>query len=169
MSKQARIASIVLSGIAIGLCGLLVILNYPFDTTFVTMTLGKDTSRISRLGPDVRVPLADGGQLIKESPVYFNLRVLPWYSRAQIIITFDERGSTISKMGGQTAPGFNYFTIEPTVVRSVNEGTKAIFDFNLADVYQQKNMYRFLIDTEKVGEASEGEVVVKEIKVFLFK
>ena len=174
MNKKVRIFTYLLSAAALALSGWLGLVNYPFyGQMFITMELGHDTPQISSLGPPSRVHLANGYQQVFEGPVYFNVRTLPWYHRAQIFITYTEQGQTLTGLGGQTAPGFNYQVIAPMVVRILGDGSKkAVFDVNLSWVYEQKNFRRFLLELEptqldQVGE--RGELQISEIRVLLLR
>lgn len=163
-----KILIVILTSAFLLLFLFLAIANYPFyGQQRIDMKLGQTTPLISQLGPEVRVVSEDDFQRILESPVYFDIRTMPWFNRAQIYVTFKEDNAIFEGVGGQTAPGFNYFLAEPIVRRHLSgDWNKAVFDFNLNDVYQENNFRRFLLSTDN---QEGGEVRIKDITVILFR
>ena len=145
--------------------------NFPFGGQFqIDMKLNHDTSLITKLGPPPRVEMALDIEKIYESPVYFDVRILPWYKKAQVHLGYQEDGQNLEGMGGQTAAGFNYHVINPTVKQNLEDDwQEAVFDFNLSTVYQENNFYRFLISTTPEDDDIRGEMRIRDLKIILFK
>lgn len=146
----------------------LVINNIPHYGIFsVEATLGQSTSIISNLGPEVRTKVTDDYEAILESPVYFEVRAMPWYNKATVYVTYEPMGGhELLGIGRQTGPGFNYKVHLPLIIRDLeNNNLKAIFEFNLNEFYQEKNVYRFLIDTSRHSYVGGDELRIKELKV----
>jgi len=159
---------LVVSSVFLGLW--LVIQNFPHYGIFkVEASLGENTSIISSLGPEVRTRLTAEGQEVLESPIYFDLRVMPWFNKAEVFITYEPVGDhDLVGVGRHTGPGFSYNLQIPDVVRELeNSDLKAIFIFDLNDFYQEKNIYRFLIDTSNHQYQQGSELIIKELKIFL--
>lgn len=171
MNRRVKLVSFFLISIVGSFFFWLVIKNFPFYDQFkIEMKLGQDTSLVSSLGPPPRVKIETDYQKILESPVYFDVRTLPWYKTAQIYLIYQEAGQSLSGLGGQTAPGFNYNVQKPIIVHNLADGwEKAVFEVNLNEVYQEKNFRRFLISTTQEDLITKGELKLKELKILLFK
>jgi len=154
---------LILSALGLGLW--LINQNFPsYGQLIVEPALGQDQPMISRLGPDPRVTLAADYQAILESPVYFDLRSMPWFTKARIYFVFQAVGLDLEGIGGQVGPGWQYDLQDPILVQDLGDGwQKAVFDFDLTKIYQQKNVRRFLISLQ--GE--EGELRMKAFKIIL--
>lgn len=142
--------------------------NFPFyGAAKIEAALGQDTPQISRLGPEVRLRNIESGQQIVEGPVYFDVRIMPWYNQAKVIVIYQEiAGHALNGMGRHTGPEFSYEVTKPIAIFDHGDGYKrADFIFDLNGFYQEKNVYRFLVDTVK-GQ-SGGAVEIKELKLFL--
>ena len=136
-----------------------------YGQTTVDMVLGQDTKIISQLGPPPRVKLIDDYQVILESPVYFDLRSMPWFNQARLYLIYEEAGAELEGIAGQVGSGWSYHLQEPLLVMDLEDGIKkAVFDFDLTQVYQQKNIRRFLISTK---HEEGGEFRVKSLKIIL--
>ena len=160
-----KIISIFLILFAIGFGLWLVNKSFPrYGSLIVEPVLGEDQPMISRLGPDVRVRLEDGYQAILENPVYFDLRVMPWFTNARIYFIFKEAGLKLEGIGGKVGPDWQYEMQEPILAQDLEDGwQEAVFDFDLTKLYDQKNIKRFLISIQ--GE--EGELRIKPFKIIL--
>lgn len=148
----------------------LVINNIPHYGIFsVEATLGQSTSIISNLGPEVRTIVADDYEAILESPVYFEVRAMPWYNKATVYVTYEPVGDhELLGMGRHTGPGFSYKVHLPQIIRGLDsDDRKVIFEFDLNEFYQEKNVYRFLIDTSRHSYVEGDELRIKELKVIL--
>lgn len=162
--KWLKIINILLILGAIGLVILLVNKNVPYKgSIIVEMDFEKDQSMITRLGPEVRVKLEEDYASVLESPVYFDLRAMPWFNQAQVYIIFKEQGQKLEGIGPQVGPGWQYEVKTPLLVSQDDDWQVAVFNFNLAEVYQQKNIKRFLISTTN----DSGELQIKTLKVIL--
>lgn len=147
---------------------LIFINNIPHYGIFsVEATLGQSTSIISSLGPEVRTRITDDYEIILESPVYFEVRAMPWYNKAEVYVTYEAIGGhDILGMGRHTGPGFDYQLQSPKIIRDLEgEYSKAIFEFDLNNFYQEKNVYRFLIDTSRHSYTEGDELRIKQLKV----
>lgn len=148
----------------------LVINNIPHYGIFsVEATLGQSTSIISNLGPEVRTMVTDDYEAILESPVYFEVRAMPWYNKAVVYVTYEAVGGhELLGVGRHTGPGFSYKVHLPQIIRDLDsDDHKAIFEFDLDEFYQEKNVYRFLIDTSRHDYTEGDELRIKELKVIL--
>lgn len=129
------------------------------------MKLGKDLPTITKLGPEPRAVLKDGFQSILESPVYFDIRSMPWFKKATITLTFEENGLILEGIGGQADLGWQYDIKKPITVNDLENGQRiAVFSFDLNEIYQKKNIRRFLISLKP----SEGQDA-KELKIYSLK
>lgn len=135
---------------AIGLGLWLLNNNFPSsDQIVITATLGSDRPMISSLGPPSRLKLDYPHQLILDKPVYFDLRSMPWFTRARIELVYREEGRTLVSMAGKVGEPWQYATFKPFVVTTDTDGWQhAIFDVDLTSLYHPKNVRRFLIDTD---------------------
>ncbi|MAF13860.1 MAG: hypothetical protein CMI53_03135 [Parcubacteria group bacterium] len=164
--------SLVFAAITIGFAIWLVNINFPsYDALIIESELGQDLPAISKLGPEPRVKLVEGYQTVLESPIYFDLRAMPWFKEAQVHLIYKEEGLSLAGVGGQAGPGFNYDVKTATINTDQEDGwQKAVFYFTLADVYSPKNINRFLISTEPTSLTDkEGELQIKQLKVILKK
>ncbi|MFA6254775.1 MAG: hypothetical protein WC675_01925 [Patescibacteria group bacterium] len=153
-----------------GLLLWLVNTNIPSSGELVVeMKLGKDQTMITQLGPAVRVKLNADYQTVLESPVYFDLRSMPWFTKAQVRLVYQEAGLELTGLGGQTGPGWGYDPQKPLVISDLAESEEgfqeAVFTFDLTKIYQQKNVRRFLIATDPTGGG--GELRIKSLKIIL--
>lgn len=160
-----KIINILLVLLAVGFGLWLVNKSFPcYGSLIVEPVLGQDQPMISRLGPDVRMRLEDGYQAILENPVYFDLRAMPWFTNARIYFIFQEVGLKLEGIGGKVGPDWQYDMQEPILIQDLENGwQKAVFDFDLTKLYDQKNIKRFLISVQ--GE--EGELRIKSFKIIL--
>ena len=142
--------------------------NIPYQGLYYIDTVaGKDLPVVSKIAPEVRVRInEDGSQSILKSPVYFDVRILPWYKRAKITLHYREIGKhKFEGVGRQTAPEFNYQLISPLLSERMNFGWRtATFDVDLNGFYHEKNVYRFLISTTQGGD---GQVDINNLKIVL--
>jgi len=155
--------------VTVGLLLWLANINIPYGgELIVEMKLGEDQPMITQLGPAVRVKSGAEYQTILETPVYFDLRSMPWFTQAQIRLVYQEAGLELAGLGGQTGPGWGYDLQKPLVFNDLvlaKEGwQEAIFNFDLTKIYQQKNIRRFLLATDPIGG---GELKIKNLKIIL--
>ena len=161
-----NLITIFLVSAAVGLGLWLVNKNFPASGFLeISAVLGQDRPAISRLGPDPRVKLENGVQAIIEGPVYFDLRAPRWFNQAHLEITYWPAGRTFKALGGKVADPWSYLIKEPlAVVAEENNWQTAIFEFDLNQLLSQKNVKRFVFDTQ--GET--GQLLwLKSIKVIL--
>jgi len=161
---------LILSAIALGLW--LANKNIPYlGNLIVEMNFSHDQPMISRLGPEVRIKSEADCWLILESPVYFDLRTLPWFKEARIYLTFTNGSLELEGIGYQTGSAWQYEVKAPLTITPIDDNwQKAVFDFNLKDIYQQKNVRRFLISLKPVNQTNggnEGGFKIKDLKVIL--
>jgi hypothetical protein len=152
--------------LAIGFSLWLMNKNFPWTGQLVIQAnLVKDQPMISRLGPPERLKIMDNMVAMTTGPVYFDLRFLPWFKTARIKLVFQSvRQQPI--MGSQIGPGFNYAIKKPFLVSDLGNGFwQAIFDFNLALVYQKRNITRFLIDLEELS--GDDKFRIKNLEIIL--
>lgn len=156
---------LILSAVGVGL--LLVNKNLPsHDVLIVEAVLGQDQPMISKLGPEPRVKIENGYQAVFETPIYFDLRSLPWFRQAQVYLVFQEDGLELEGIGGQVGSGWQYEVKKPIVVTKLDGGwKKAVFEFDLNNIYQQKNIRRFLISAKQNEDS--GELRIKLLKIVL--
>ena len=161
-----KIIAIVLVLLALGLGLWLVNQNVPYyGNLIVNLDLARDQPMISKLGPAVRTIIQNDYLAILESPVYFDLRSLPWFKTARIYLTFKSQGATLAGLAGQVGPAWQYHLLEPLVVMDLSDGwQKAVFDFDLRKLYRQKNVRRFLLST---SHQEDGQLLVKDLTIIL--
>jgi len=164
-----KIINIFLVLSAIGLVLWLFNKNFSaYDTLIIEASLGEDKAEISRLGPDPRVKLENDYQIIYETPIYFDLRTLPWFEQAQVYLIYQEVGQELVGLGGRSGPAWQYEVLSPVVVTDLADNWhKAVFSFDLDKVYQQKNISRFLISTKSLDQENKGELRIRQLKVIL--
>ena len=161
--KVLKIINILLILSAIGLGLWLLNKNFPRGDLVVDLDLEKAQPMISALGPEVRIVTEDDYYIVLESPVYFDLRSMPWFKQADIYLVFQGQ-DILEGIGIQTGPGWSYEVREPVAVVEAEDGFfKALFSFDLQDYYQQKNVRRFLISTK----AGEQDLKIKSLQVRL--
>ncbi len=143
--------------------------NFPRSGQItVEMKLGKDLPAITKLGPEPRVILQNGFQSVLEGPVYFDLRSMPWFKEAIVIIVFLEEEMELEGIAGQSGPGWQYDIKEPFLVNDLEQGLKiALFNFDLDELYQQKNIRRFLISLKPSGQRERPELKIYSLKIIL--
>ncbi len=166
MKKFLKTINILLILAAIGLVLWLINKNFPANGHLeITAVLGQDRPMISSLGPPARVRLEDDYQIILDSPVYFDLRSIRWWKKAQIELVYQEVTRRLLGIGGSTAEEWQYDVKKPVTVIDLGNGwQKAIFYFDLNSIYQQKNIKRFLISSD--GQIRD-ELKIKSIKIIL--
>jgi hypothetical protein len=143
--------------------------NFPFDRELTVILPIKNERQISRLGPEPRVRISGSEQAIVEGPVYFDIRVLPWFRAAKIEIVYKENGQAFDGIAVQSAAGWNYDLIKPYSVEELDDGwSKATIDFDLSGGYQVRNVRRFLIGTQQTNPDARGELTLRELSVKLF-
>ncbi|NUM25147.1 MAG: hypothetical protein HUU49_00815 [Candidatus Buchananbacteria bacterium] len=138
---------LVLGGLSLGLW--LANVNIPYyGSLIIKLDQVKDQPMLSRLGPDVRISFNSDSFDILESPVYFDLRSMPWFSKALVYLTFRSKGDDLEGVAPQVGPDWQYHLQPPvTVIDLENDWHKAVFEFDLRKVYQEKNIRRFLVST----------------------
>ena len=160
-----KIVTLILILSAIGLGVWLVNKNF-FQQLVIKSIPGKNQPILSTLGPQDRVRIENNYQLILDSPVYFDLRTLPWFTRLRVNLIYQEAGRQLAGIGWQVGPGFQYQIQEPILSRSLADGwQEAIFDLDLTKVYQQKNVKRFLISTLAAEEQEKGELEIQSLEL----
>ena len=145
---------LILAAIGLGLW--LVNQNFPATNQLaVNATLGTDTPMLSSLGPPPRLTLDYPHQLILDTPVYFDLRSLPWFTRARVELRYREEGRTLVGLAGKVGEPWQYASFTPLLVTTDEDGwQRAIFDVDLTGLMHPKNVRRFLIETTgPVGRA----------------
>lgn len=170
MKKPALILTILLGGLALLLLFWLVLANVPYLGVFkIEAQLGQSTPLVSSLGPEVRTKLVDNYQAVLESPVYFEFRALPWFNQARVIVVYQVvQGHDLVGLGRHTGPGFSYELQAPVAVLENQDGSaKAFFDFDLTQFYQEKNIYRVLLDTTAHQHEVGSELRILAISVIL--
>ena len=164
--------SILLVGVAALLLVWLAMENFPAAGSMaIKAVLGRSLPMISSLGPEVRTKLTPDYQAILESPVYFDLRAMPWFNKAIVTIVYQEVGNhVLVGLGRHTGPDFNFQLAKADSVATLASGDKkAVFRVNLQDFYQQKNIYRFLLDTSNHQYQTGSELRIKSLNVVLSK
>jgi len=164
-----KILSLTLIGSAIGLSAWLLSANFPRSRQLVIPAVfDRDQPMLTRLGPDIRIKMENGEALILDDPVYFDLRSLPWFSRLRVTMVYRENSRLLQGIGGQVGAGWQYDVKTPVANQPLADGYRqAIFDFNLAEVYQQKNVRRFAISTKDAG-ADAGEIDIRKLILTLY-
>jgi len=169
--RWLKIISLFLILGAIFLALWLVNKNIPYyGNLILEMNFSHDQPMISRLGPEVRVKSEADYLLILESPVYFDLRALPWFTKARIYLTFADASLELEGLGVQVGPTWQYEVKTPLTIMPVGDNgdwQKAVFDFDLKDIYQQKNVRRFLISLKSASQDKGGEFKIKDLKIIL--
>ena len=157
---------LILGAILAGL--ILFNLNFPADNALViAASLGEDRPAISQIGPPPRQKLENDDQLILDSPVYFDVRTLPWFKQARIELIYQEGERKLIELGGQVGPGWQYYLVKPVSVISLADGwQKATFYFDLQILLKPKNMTRFLISTS--GQPQD-QLKIKALTVTLLR
>lgn len=142
--------------------------NFPVDGE-LTVTLPTTNQRqITRLGPEPRIRITATNQAIVEGPVYFDIRVLPWFHTAKIEMVYQENGQALDGIALQSAAGWSYNLKKPDSVEVIADGwSKAIFNFDLAGGYQVRNVRRFLIGTQQTDSTARGELTIQSLRVHL--
>lgn len=160
---------IVLILAAIGLGLWLINQNYPSSGQLqIEAVLGKDSPMISRLGPAVRVKIEKDYARVLETPIYFDLRSLPWFKQAQLELIFSKQGLALEGIGGQTAKGWQYDVQKPILMTDLGAGwQQAVFNFDLTKIYQQKNIRRFIISTQPTRGEGDSSLNIKSLKLIL--
>jgi len=140
--------------------------NFPVGGQLeVKAVLGFDRPMISRLGPDPRLKVEDGYQVVLDNPVYFDLRSPRWFNQARVELVYKEFGRELENMAGKVGADWQYDSRQAIAVIELEDGwKKAIFDFDLNSMYAEKNVRRFLISTK--GEIRE-ELYIKSIDIIL--
>ncbi|OGY43532.1 MAG: hypothetical protein A2731_03830 [Candidatus Buchananbacteria bacterium RIFCSPHIGHO2_01_FULL_39_8] len=161
-----KIISLLLIIAAGGLVLWLINKNFPATGQLeIEAVLGQDQPIISRLGPDPRLKLGNDYQIVLDSPVYFDLRSPRWFDQARIELIYKEGGRKLEYLAGRVGPEWQYNPQAATVITDLEDGwKKAVFDFDLNTLYEEKNVKRFLISTQ--GEIRQ-ELYLKPIKVIL--
>jgi len=160
-----KIVTLILILSAIGL-GIWLINKNFFQQLVIKSIPEKNQPMLSTLGPQDRVRIENDYQLILDSPVYFDLRTLPWFSRLRISLIYRPAGRELEGVGWQVGPGFQYQIKEPILSRSLADGwQEAIFDLDLTKVYQQKNVKRFLISTLAAEGQERGELKIQSLEL----
>ncbi len=158
-----KIINLLLIVAAAGLGLWLLNMNFPANRQLeINMIAGKNQPMISRLGPDPRIRLEKDYQVILDSPVYFDVRALSWFQNAKIQVVYQEAGRKLDSLAGQNGPGWQYLEKKPYATFETDGGFRvALFEFDLAGLYQQKNIYRFLISSggELRADAVDQRVV----------
>jgi len=159
--------TLILSAVGLGLW--LINKNIPaYGSQVILLNFEKDQPMLSRLGPEVRTRVQEGLLEILESPVYFDLRSLPWFDQAYIYLIYKELGQELEGIAIQTAPepGWHYYLQKPVVVTESSDGfKKAVFIFDLNNFYHQRNVRRFLISTKQLEE--KGGLKIQTLKIIL--
>lgn len=152
---MVKIIGLVLTLSVIGGAILLVNKNFPASNLLkVEMILGRDSRMISRLGPDVRLRNQNGYQEILDSPVYFDVRALPWFSGAWIEIIHQSSPRELVGVGGQVSEPWGYDIKQPlSTVPLANGWQRSTFYVDLDSLLDKRNLKRFVIDSRgQVGE-----------------
>ena len=142
--------------------------NFPLVGELIIALPTENQRQITRLGPEPRVRITSTNQAILESPVYFDIRVLPWFHTANIEMVFQENGQTLDGIALQSAAGWNYNLKKPDTIEALADGwSKATFIFNLAGGYQVRNVRRFLLSTRHSDPSVRGEMLIQSLHVTL--
>lgn len=167
--STAKVVTIVLALYSSAAFACVTYRNFPLDKELTVTLPTKNQRQISRLGPEPRVRISGSEQAIVESPVYFDVRILPWFRAATIEMVYKENGQAFDGIAVQSAVGWNYNLIKPYSVEELDNGwSKAIIDFNLSGGYQVHNVRRFLIGTQQTNPDARGELILRELSVKLF-
>lgn len=158
---------IFLTTISVSIILWLVNQNFPATGEYeIIAVLGQDTPRISQLGPPPRVKLENDYQLMLEGPIYFDMRSPRWFDNARIEIEFQNGERTLKGLGGQVgASDWQYLLKEPLEIVDLGNGwQKAIFFFDLDQLHANRNINRFLVDTQ--GQTPQS-LKIRSIKAFI--
>src|SRR3989339_324978 len=108
----AKVITSILVLFACAVFGYVTYKNFPASGELVVLLPTQNGRQISRLGPDPRIRISDGVQTILEGPVYFDVRVLPWFHTAKIELVYKENGQAFDGIAVQSAAGWNYNLIK---------------------------------------------------------
>lgn len=146
-------------------------LNFPLSRQqMIILDFFNDQRQASRLGPGDRLRNDQGLAAIIDHPVYFDLRFLPWYSRAKMTVVFKENGRKLEGLGRQTGPGFSFSVEPPLSVNERSEGeNEAVFIIDLDKVYTQRNITRFLIASKPEKSDTAGELTIRSFTITLIR
>jgi hypothetical protein len=144
----------------------IVLMNFPLSGEITYQSkFNQSQPALSSLGPPVRIDIKNGEKVILANPVYFELRSMPWFTKAQVKIVYQQDNRELTGFGWQTAPGFNYQVIPNENIYQQGEDLVATFDLDLKNIYQQKNIRRFLIETSSYLPDGEGLLKIKSLEI----
>jgi len=149
----------------------LINLNFPINgQRHLSLNFFQDQPMTSKLGPGDRLKQKDDLALIIDHPVYFDLRVLPWFNQARITLIYQSNGRLLEGLGYQTGPGFSFSVIKPISVKEIDQNfSEALFIFDLNKVFTLRNVTRFLIASQIDSENIENELIIKSLKINLLR
>ncbi len=154
---------------ASGLIAWLVYVNFPLSGQLnINADFERDRPLLSRVGPAGRVETDGVTATILDSPVYFDLRALPWYRQLRIKITYQAENREFDGMGPQMGSGWDYAVAKPlSVIDEPNGDQTAVYDFDFSGVYRPKNVIRFIISTKAGGDGGAGKIIIKNLSFTL--
>ena len=133
------------------------------------MRLGHDQPAVTRLGPPVRVIGEGELQIIRQGPVYFDLRSLDWYDQAVVELEYRDQGLTLQQMGIQAGEGFSYRLQSPVERQTLADGwERSAYQFDLHNAYALKNVRRFLLDVQPT-QRTGGELQLRSLRITLLR
>jgi len=136
-----------LAAVPLAIAIFLVYKNF-FSLIEIQAQLTKDSPAMSMLGPEPRVRQTNSGAEILDSPVYFDLRTMPWQNNAEIKIIYKENGRMLEALGIKTGPQWQYLLNKNFTKKEAGDGFfESEFRFDLNDAYGEKNIKRMIIST----------------------
>lgn len=155
---------IILIIVVIGAFAVVSYLNFPLSGKLVIPVPTENQRMISRLAPEVRIKINDNTQIVLESPVYFDVRILPWFQTVLVEVMYRENGQALDGVGLQSGPGFNY-NLQKTsdIIEHGNGWKSAEFNFDLNGGYHVRNTRRFLVSTTPRDGSNRGSLEIKSI------
>ncbi len=146
-------------------------LNFPRSRVqTINLDFFRDQAATTKIGPGDRIKREGDLALIFDSPVYFDLRFMPWFNQARVILVYEPENRSLQGIGYQTGAGFSFSVIKPISEKmTVDNFYEAVFIFDLNKVYRQRNVARFLIETKLEDNDRTGNLKIKSLQVNLLR
>jgi len=171
MKHLVKIINIFLIIAAAGVLLWLVNMNFLRSRQIdIKAEFGQDQPMMTRLGPDARLKIENGQEMILADPVYFDLRSLPWFNKMRLKIVYLESNRLLNGIGPQTAAGWQYDIAKPISINHRSDGfVEAYYDFDLNKIYHKKNIRRFAISSSPSSSAAAGQIIIQSLNVTLYQ
>lgn len=146
-------------------------LNFPRNRVLpINLDFFYDQKITSKIGPGDRIKNQDDLASIIDSPVYFDLRFLPWFDQARLVLVYKSEGRILQGLGYQTGPGFSFSVLKPISEKIIVDNFyEAVFIVDLHKVYQKRNITRFLIETKPENQTQAGDLKIKSLQINLIR